>query len=66
VLAQPISSLVFHHAYLAGHGLAGFVTDILSGVIGLVAVALIAFLVGAIWKRARRRFGGSSGQAADV
>lgn len=64
-LAGMISRLIFHHDYLAGHGFVGFVTSVLSLVIAGVGVALIAFLVAAIWKRARRH-GGLPGRAADA
>jgi hypothetical protein len=65
-LAGPISRIIFHHDYLGGHGLSGFVGDVLSLALAGVLIALIGCLMAAIWKRARRRFAGPSGRAADA
>lgn len=62
-LAGLISRLLFHHDYPGGHGFDGFVTDVISLVLACVGIALIASFAAAIWKRARRRLGGSPGRA---
>jgi len=61
-LAGLISKLLFHHDYPGGHGFDGFVTDVIALVLAGVGIALLASFGVAIWKRARRRPGGSPGR----
>jgi hypothetical protein len=63
-LSTLLSRLLFHRDFLGSYGFEGFVTDVLSGVLAIVGLALIASFTAPIWKWACRRFGRQSGQAA--
>lgn len=57
MLATVLSRLLFHRDFHSSYGFEGFVTDVLSGVLAILGLALIASFTAAIWKRACRRFG---------
>ena len=65
ILATVLSRLLFHGDFLGSYGFRGFVTDIFSGVLALVGLALVASFMAPIWKQASRRFGRPSGRRAD-
>lgn len=63
-LATLLSRLLFRRDFLDSYGFEGFVTEVLSGVLAIVALTLIASFTASIWKRACRRCGRPSGRAA--